>query len=70
MDKILEGIIKDFVSVRSVITLGAFLTLYFMVWAGKVNIDIVVRIVDMLLAFWFGSKVGQVLKKKKKTRKV
>jgi len=40
--------------VRSVITLGAFLTIYGLTWSGKMQVDIVVRIADILLGYWFG----------------
>lgn len=49
----------DFLSVRSFITLGAFFTVYGLVWWGKPVPDIVIRIVDLLLGFWFGQKVTQ-----------
>lgn len=57
-------IIEDFVSVRSVITLGAFLTVYGLVWFGRPVPDIIIRIVDLMLAFWFGEKVGKASVKK------
>lgn len=62
MNKILEDILKDFISVRSFITLGAFITIYSLVIIGKINADIVVRIADTLLGFWFGSKVASAIK--------
>ena len=58
------GKIKDdFFSVRSFITLGAFFTAYALVWKGKVQPDVIVRIIDLLLGYWFGSKVAQAIKK-------
>jgi len=48
--------------VRSVITLGAFLTIYGLTWSGKMQVDIVVRIADILLGYWFGSKVASAIK--------
>jgi hypothetical protein len=59
----LMGKIKeDFLSVRSFITLGAFLTIYGLTWLGKMQVDIVVRIADILLGYWFGSKVASAIK--------
>ncbi len=54
----------DFVSVRSFITLGAFFTVYVLVWNGQPVPDVIIRIVDLLLGYWFGSKVQQALTKK------
>jgi len=60
----LKEIIKDFFTVRSIITLGAFFTLYGSVWTGKEIAPEIMRIVDLLLGFWFGSKVTKALYKK------
>ena len=64
--KVLTDILKDFVCVRSFITLGAFGVLYSMVYKGKgAEIpDILLHIVDLLLGFWFGQKVAQAIHKK------
>jgi hypothetical protein len=59
MNKILE----DFLSVRSVITLGAFFLAYALMWVGKPIPELLKSIIDLLLGFWFGQKVGQALKK-------
>ncbi len=61
----LKGIIKDFVSVRSVITLGAFLLLYNLIWVGRPVPDVLLHLIDILLGFWFGQKVGSALQKAK-----
>ncbi len=53
---------EDFLSVRSVITLGAFLTIYILTWRSKIAPDVVVRIADILLGYWFGSKVASAIK--------
>ena len=59
------GKIKDdFFSVRSLITLGAFFTIYTLTWRGLIETDAVIRIADMLLGYWFGSKVASALQKK------
>lgn len=63
MNKINEDLLKDFLSVRSFITLGAFFTAYGMVWFGKPIPDVILRIVDLLLGFWFGQKTAQVINK-------
>jgi hypothetical protein len=56
-----DKLIKDFISVRSFITLGAFATVYVMTWNGKIAPDIIVRIVDLLLGYWFGEKVAKAV---------
>jgi len=58
VNDIWKEIVKDFLSVRSCITLGAFMTIYILTWKGTLSTDIVVRIADTLLGFWFGSKVA------------
>lgn len=63
MTKTIEDLIKDFLSVRSLITLGAFFTAYGMTWFGKPVPDIIIRIVDLLLGFWFGQKATQAISK-------
>jgi len=54
-------VVKDFFSVRSFITIGAFGTAYFMSWQGKQITDIIIRIIDLLLGFWFGEKVAKAI---------
>ena len=61
--KLYTIILKDFLSVRSIITLGAFLLLYYMIWEGKPIPNILLHIVDLLLGFWFGQKIGKALTK-------
>ena len=61
--KLYTIILKDFLSVRSIITLGAFLLLYYMLWEGKPIPNILLHIVDLLLGFWFGQKIGKALTK-------
>lgn len=58
-------IIKDFLCVRSFITLGAFGLGYVMIYQGKIKPDLLVNIIDLLLGFWFGQKVGQAIATKK-----
>jgi len=65
MDKFKEAVIKileDFITVRSVITLGAFLTAYWLTWHSKPVPDVILRIVDLLLGFWFGTKAANAVK--------
>ncbi len=52
-------ILDDFFSVRSFITLGAFGSVYALSWLGKPVPDIIIRIVDLLLGYWFGEKVAK-----------
>ena len=61
--KFLQEIVKDFICVRSFITLGAFGLAYFMMGTGKEIPDLLMNIVDLLLGFWFGQKVGQAMTK-------
>lgn len=68
MDKFKEAVIKileDFITVRSVITLGAFLTAYWLTWHSKPVPDVILRIVDLLLGFYFGQKVSRKINEKK-----
>ena len=58
MNKTTEEILKDFFTVRSAITLGAFGTVYYLCWNKQPVPDVILRIVDLLLGFWFGSKVA------------
>jgi hypothetical protein len=58
MNKISEEIFKDFFTVRTFITLGAFGTVYWLCWTKQPVPDVILRIVDLLLGFWFGSKVS------------
>ena len=57
--EILFGILKDFVNVRTVITLGAFMSAYVLCWQGKPVPELVIRIIDLLLGYWFGEKVAK-----------
>ncbi|MFA5324271.1 MAG: hypothetical protein WC373_16470 [Smithella sp.] len=71
MDKIKEAAIKileDFITVRSVITLGAFLTAYWLTWHSKPVPDVILRIVDLLLGFWFGTKAAGAIKNGTETK--
>jgi len=63
MAKLCEEIIKDFINVRSFITLGAFACIYILVIKGKLGPDVVLHIADTLLGFWFGQKVAVAVKK-------
>ena len=59
----MNKVVEDFLSVRSVITLGAFVTAYGLTWMGKPVPDVILRIIDLLLGYWFGSKVASAMKK-------
>ena len=61
-------ILKDFLCVRSFITLGAFGLAYLMIYQGKPLPDLLKSIIDLLLGFWFGQKVAQVLQKKEEVK--
>lgn len=52
-------VIKDFISVRSFITLGAFFSAYVLSWLGKPVPEVILRVVDLLLGYWFGEKVAK-----------
>jgi hypothetical protein len=60
----MSKIAEDFLSVRSLITIGAFFTAYLLVWMGKPVPDVILRIVDLLLGFWFGQKAVQLTQPK------
>jgi hypothetical protein len=66
-DKLLD-ILDDFLNVRTLITLGAFFTVYVMTWLGKPVPDIIIRIVDLLLGFWFGEKVAMAIQNGKEQK--
>ena len=57
-----EEIVKDFLCVRSFITLGAFGIAYYLSATAKPVPDLLIRIIDLLLGFWFGQKAGQIIK--------
>lgn len=61
----MKDIIKDFFSVRSFITLGAFGIAYSMMYDAKPLPDLLISIINLLLGFWFGQKVGQAIEKAK-----
>ena len=54
---------EDFLSVRSAITLGAFILAYVLIYQGKLEVQFLERIIDLLLGFWFGNKVASAIKK-------
>lgn len=56
--KVIADTVDDFVSVRSVITLGTFGTMFFLVITGRQVDDNVKQIAAMLLTFWFATKVS------------
>ena len=56
-EKILD-VVDDFLTVRSFITLGAFGTVYWMSWTKQIPVDTITHIMDVLLGFWFGSKIA------------
>jgi len=55
----------DFISVRSFITIGAFFLAYYLMLKELQIPDLLRSIIDLLLGFWFGSKVA---KKKEVTK--
>lgn len=57
-------IIKDFLCVRSFITLGAFGLAYYLMGKGMPIPELLKSIIDLLLGFWFGQKVGAALAKR------
>jgi hypothetical protein len=56
-------LVDDFISVRTFITLGAFGLAYYLMARDLPVPDLLKSIVDLLLGFWFGSKVGQAMAK-------
>lgn len=52
-------IFKDFLSVRSVITLGAFWLAYNLMYRGWELPAMLNHIIDILLGFWFGEKIAK-----------
>jgi hypothetical protein len=54
---IMGKISEDFVSVRSLITLGAFFLAYYLMSRNLPIPDLLRSIIDLLLGFWFGSKI-------------
>jgi hypothetical protein len=48
---------EDFLSVRSFITIGAFFLAYIMMSNQQMIPDLLRSIIDLLLGFWFGSKM-------------
>ena len=62
-------IFKDFLCVRSFITIGGFGIAYYMMFKGMTLPDLLVGIINLLLGFWFGQKVGQAVAKTNGERK-
>ncbi len=58
-----KEILKDFFCVRSFITLGAFGLAYWLMHKGAPIPELLKSIIDLLLGFWFGQKVGQAMAK-------
>jgi len=56
---VLNELVADIFSVRSMVTLGAFGTLYYLVLHGQDVPESINKIVDLLLGFWFGTKTAQ-----------
>lgn len=54
------ALFDDLLSVRSIITLGAFYTLYWLVWNAKPIPSIIAHLIDILLGFWFGQKIAKI----------
>lgn len=59
--ELIKEIIKDFFCVRSFITLGAFGIAYYLCATKQPVPDLLLRIIDLLLGFWFGQKTAQVI---------
>lgn len=64
-ESIAYQILKDFLNVRSVITLTAFFCLYFLILSEKKVPDILIAFVNLLQGFWFGQKYSQIQQKQK-----
>ena len=58
-------IFKDFICVRSFITLGAFGLAYYLMGKSLPIPELLKSIIDLLLGFWFGQKVGAAMAAKK-----
>lgn len=52
--------LADLVTVRSIITLLFAIIVGYLALAGKVQGDVVVRILENLIAFWFGTKAASL----------
>jgi len=63
-DEIIEKILKDFLSVRTIITLGTFIVAYRIIWIGGEVPELLKHIIDLLLGYWFGSKIAKLTQKK------
>lgn len=60
---IVKDLAKDIISVRSMITLGAFFLAYILIYQGKVVPDILRSLIDLLLGYYFGSRITKLTKK-------
>jgi hypothetical protein len=60
----MKDILKDLVSVRSFITLGAFGLAYILMYKNMPIPTQLNSIIDLLLGFWFGQKVAQAIQKR------
>lgn len=60
---LLVSVIKDFLNVRSVITLGSFWLVYHLIVEAKPVPDFLIAFVNLLQGYWFGQKVARVQNK-------
>lgn len=56
-------VLDDFFSVRSFITIGAFGIAYWLIYKGKPVPEQLAHIIDLLLGYWFGSKIAKLTNK-------
>ena len=64
INDIVQDILKDFMNVRSVITLGLIGTYIVLTLKGSPAPEYLKTLIDFLLGFWFGEKVAKAVKKK------
>jgi len=67
IDDIVQDILKDFMNVRSVITLGLIFTYIYLVRHNMPAPEYLKTLIDMLIGFWFGEKNGQSRKERRVT---
>ena len=63
INDIIQDILKDFVNVRSVITLGLVFTYIYLVRKNLPAPEYLKTLIDMLIGFWFGERSAKIVKK-------